>query len=131
MERKGPTPYLAWMQLPAISAIAVLSGIVRPVSCPDCGGSGRDRTEARALDVEKHLDPSQVLCPVCKDRGWVHKTLASVSTNLRHTPREEGFTVCTDCFRLSADEAKAQHAAVCGCTLSWIPYDPKYPNLES
>jgi len=125
MERKGPVAYLAWLQLPVASAAAVLSGLVRPESCPHCGGSGKDRTEARALDVEKHLDTSKVLCMPCRDRGWVHKTRPIVPTT-----EEEGFTVCTDCFRLSADEAKTQHALVCGCALPWIPYRPRYPNLE-
>lgn len=34
------TPWSAWSGLPLRSASAVLVGLVRPLPCPDCGGSG-------------------------------------------------------------------------------------------
>lgn len=33
-------PWSAWTSLPLQSSIAVLSGVVQPIPCPDCGGSG-------------------------------------------------------------------------------------------
>ena len=41
------TPWKYWLELPLHSAAAVLLGVVRPVECPECGGSGRviDRRE--------------------------------------------------------------------------------------
>lgn len=35
------TPWTFWENLPVKSAAAVLMGLVRPIPCPDCGGSGR------------------------------------------------------------------------------------------
>lgn len=32
-----------WADMPVKSAAAVMMGIVRPISCPDCGGSGKVR----------------------------------------------------------------------------------------
>lgn len=29
-----------WLALPVQSAVAVVAGIVKPIPCPDCGGSG-------------------------------------------------------------------------------------------
>lgn len=34
------TPWTYWTDLPMKSAGAVLVGIVRPLTCPTCGGSG-------------------------------------------------------------------------------------------
>lgn len=34
------TPWVAWQQLPIQSAIAVALGLVRPITCPRCAGSG-------------------------------------------------------------------------------------------
>jgi hypothetical protein len=34
-------PWSAWLELPLGSATAVLLGVVRPVTCPDCGGTGK------------------------------------------------------------------------------------------
>lgn len=34
------TPWKYWAELPLQSSAAVLLGVVRPVSCPDCGGTG-------------------------------------------------------------------------------------------
>lgn len=33
-------PWSAWLRLPYQSAAAVRLGLVKPVTCPDCGGSG-------------------------------------------------------------------------------------------
>lgn len=36
-------PWSAWLALPLGSAAAVVAGIVKPITCPDCGGSGAAR----------------------------------------------------------------------------------------
>jgi len=41
------TPWTFWENLPVKSAAAVLLGLVRPVTCPECGGSGRRIAELR------------------------------------------------------------------------------------
>jgi hypothetical protein len=33
-------PWSHWLDLPLRSAVAVVAGIVRPIPCPDCGGTG-------------------------------------------------------------------------------------------
>lgn len=35
------TPWIHWQMLPAISAIAVYVGSVKPIPCPTCNGAGR------------------------------------------------------------------------------------------
>ena len=35
------TPWHYWKSLPLMSAGAVLAGIVKPLPCPECDGSGR------------------------------------------------------------------------------------------
>jgi hypothetical protein len=35
------TPWKYWLELPLKSAIAVVAGLVRPVVCPACGGTGK------------------------------------------------------------------------------------------
>ena len=35
------TPWKYWMELPMQSAAAVMLGLVRPIPCPTCGGSGK------------------------------------------------------------------------------------------
>lgn len=37
-ERQEPWKY--WEDLPLKSAAAVVLGVVRPIQCPECGGSG-------------------------------------------------------------------------------------------
>ena len=34
------TPWTAWLELPLKSSAAVLCGLVEPVECPDCKGTG-------------------------------------------------------------------------------------------
>lgn len=34
------TPWIAWLNLPLKSSLAVLSGLVKPIECPDCKGMG-------------------------------------------------------------------------------------------
>jgi hypothetical protein len=34
------TPWSFWLQLPLGSSLAVLAGIVKPIACPACDGSG-------------------------------------------------------------------------------------------
>jgi len=36
-------PWTAWTSLPLHSAAAVVLGIVRPITCPKCGGSGETK----------------------------------------------------------------------------------------
>ena len=36
------TPWKYWAELPAQSAIAVHLGLVRPIPCPECKGTGHD-----------------------------------------------------------------------------------------
>lgn len=33
-------PWTAWTSLPLHSSAAVLTGMVKPIPCPECGGSG-------------------------------------------------------------------------------------------
>lgn len=35
-------PWTAWTSLPPGARVAVDLGVVRPVTCPDCAGSGED-----------------------------------------------------------------------------------------
>lgn len=35
------TPWKYWAELPVQSAVAVIMGIVRPLPCTECGGSGK------------------------------------------------------------------------------------------
>lgn len=34
-------PWTAWLGLPLKSSLAVLAGLVRPITCPACGGAKR------------------------------------------------------------------------------------------
>jgi len=34
-------PWTAWLELPLKSSLAVLSGEVEPIECPDCKGLGK------------------------------------------------------------------------------------------
>lgn len=42
------TPWSVWESLPVRSAGAVMLGLVKPVACPDCGGSG-EAPESKAV----------------------------------------------------------------------------------
>lgn len=35
------TPWRYWLDLPLKSALAVTSGVVGPIACPTCGGTGK------------------------------------------------------------------------------------------
>lgn len=37
-------PWTQWAELPVQSAAAVLMGIVKPIPCPECGGSGEAKS---------------------------------------------------------------------------------------
>jgi hypothetical protein len=37
------TPWKYWAELPVQSALAVIVGAVKPVVCPDCSGSGKQK----------------------------------------------------------------------------------------
>jgi hypothetical protein len=34
-------PWISWTNLPLHSSMAVLMGIVKPITCPSCGGTGK------------------------------------------------------------------------------------------
>ena len=34
------TPWTFWLELPVKASLAVVAGLVRPVTCPECKGSG-------------------------------------------------------------------------------------------
>lgn len=38
---KGGEPWTFWLNLPLKSAAAVWLGLVKPLTCPDCKGSGK------------------------------------------------------------------------------------------
>lgn len=38
-------PWSAWAELPPGSDLAVQMGIVQPVDCPECGGSGKEAAD--------------------------------------------------------------------------------------
>jgi hypothetical protein len=35
-------PWTAWTELPLRSSLSLCVGLVRPITCPDCHGSGRE-----------------------------------------------------------------------------------------
>lgn len=39
-DSKDGEPWTNWTTLPVQSAIAVAAGIVKPITCPDCNGTG-------------------------------------------------------------------------------------------
>lgn len=41
-------PWSMWEALPAQAKAAVVLGIVKPIECPDCGGTGKTKTETNA-----------------------------------------------------------------------------------
>jgi hypothetical protein len=48
-------PWSTWMAMPVQSSLAVLAGIVKPLPCPTCGGSGKQTAEARIAVLEAEL----------------------------------------------------------------------------
>jgi hypothetical protein len=50
-----------WAELPEQSAIAVRMGLVKPITCPDCNGSGRQPTvvSVESEAPEGQIDPSE------------------------------------------------------------------------
>lgn len=95
-------PWVYWQELPLKSALAVVTGAVHPISCPDCGGTGLSADALRAQDVERRLG-NEVVCPACNDAGWIHANAFYV-------------VKCRGCEKLETDaEAKAIHDILCGC----------------
>ncbi len=41
------TSWSAWLELPLGSSFAVLAGLIKPITCPECGGSGRRKEKKR------------------------------------------------------------------------------------
>jgi hypothetical protein len=48
-------PWTAWLKLPLESSLAVLVGLVKPIECPTCKGTGQS-TQATALQIEDDCD---------------------------------------------------------------------------
>ena len=42
---EGREPWTAWMRIEFRSSAAIGLGLVKPIPCPDCGGSGRTKKE--------------------------------------------------------------------------------------
>lgn len=125
--RLAPTPEAPslslWLNLPASAGQLRYYGNEGTV-CPDCGGSGKNRDQLRAQDTENHLDPAQVLCPDCMDRGWSHKTVSKRSDQGDYEDVAV-FSECQVCCKLvGRREAEAFHSATCGCERQWI-YIPR------
>lgn len=43
---ESPEPFKYWMELPVQSALALQMGLVKPVECPDCKGTGNEPAAA-------------------------------------------------------------------------------------
>lgn len=55
-DTKDREPWTAWTSMPLSSSIAVVAGIVKPMTCHVCGGTGRlDAYEHAARIVEKEI----------------------------------------------------------------------------
>lgn len=52
-------PWTFWANLPRGSDLAVQMGIVRPITCPTCGGAGRQKP--RAYSVEEASEAIRAL----------------------------------------------------------------------
>lgn len=115
-------PWSAWLSLPTASHLAMLSGIVAPISCDACAGTGSDRETLRAQEVERFLEPENVLCVTCMDRGWRHKTLY-VNPNSADPQEVPSVIMCTSCMLLTPQDAVVRHAHICGCDLPWLDPD--------
>lgn len=47
------SPWTYWLELPLQSSLAVLSGIVKPVDCPECGGTGKRKEKENGKETQK------------------------------------------------------------------------------
>ncbi len=58
------TPWIFWEELPRGSDLAVQLGMVSPVTCPACGGSGKETTEMDMneflIEAHRRLDAATV-----------------------------------------------------------------------
>jgi hypothetical protein len=53
-------PWSDWLDLPIRSSAAVLAGLVRPISCPTCKGSGLEQEPKPGLDkADKEPEDAQ------------------------------------------------------------------------
>lgn len=48
-------PWSMWLDLPLRAAVAVTMGLVRPIPCPNCGGSGGGLTRAHVVQMVDDL----------------------------------------------------------------------------
>ena len=54
-------PWSAWMALPVESAVGMLAGIVKPIDCPDCNGTGeRPKTQSNISASEAVCRPEMI-----------------------------------------------------------------------
>ncbi len=65
------TPWKFWLELPVGSAAAVIMGLVKPLPCPDCGGTG-----------ETTASPQEVLYVPRSDYDALAVRLAEVERQL-------------------------------------------------
>lgn len=89
-------PWSTWLNLPLQSSVAVLVGLVRPLPCPDCGGSGTfDRPDAQMSISEQCSRLRQFAQAVLKEwpegapDPWDLQDLASAAGLLRPETRRE------------------------------------------
>ena len=57
-------PWTAWTELPVRSA--ALAGLVRPIPCPECGGTGEAEAEAQAEPEDVAAEQAEVVEECCK-----------------------------------------------------------------
>ncbi len=113
MERKGPVSRIAWLQLPTISSMALLAGLVKPEPCPHCFGTGTKLEVLKARYVDKALAPIPTrdgetfkACGRCSGLGFVHGFSHQAVTG-------EAFCVCPECH-LTDWQVQGLHGALCG-----------------
>lgn len=70
-------PWTAWLDLPLKSAAAVVLGLVRPIPCPACGGSG-DSEAADSVSNRRKLRPLPRRGPDAR-RAYLDEVSAAVA----------------------------------------------------
>lgn len=120
-ERKGIVPFKAWANLPLPQSVALIAGLVKPETCPDCFGCGRKLEALKAEIVSARLDRSGarpdggVVCTKCYGAGYVHKTL-DPSTKWEGVLGKSSFVeMCAECRRFTQNQIEQLHKALCGC----------------
>lgn len=75
-------PWSAWADLPPGSDLAVRAGLVKPVPCPECGGSG---VKAAGFVVVRDEDDRMV----CDWDGEIHPTRDDAAAELELAKQQE------------------------------------------